>query len=101
MYFFSSFSAQAGGIKRKGTSKPGNPAKKKPRKKTDPLDEDTMVALALSSSLLEQEKELEMQPGTAPHISLVPTLKWRTDAGTAALLFHLSSQKQQIYKMLV
>ncbi|XP_066514199.1 structure-specific endonuclease subunit SLX4-like [Hoplias malabaricus] len=35
------------------------PAKKKARKKAPRLDEDTMVALALSRSLLEQEKERE------------------------------------------
>ncbi|XP_068582851.1 structure-specific endonuclease subunit SLX4 [Cebidichthys violaceus] len=73
---------QTGGTKRKGPSKPGLPAKKKPRKKAAPLDEDTMVALALSSSLLEQEqrgkRESEAQSQTntaASHISR------RTDTG--------------------
>lgn len=91
--FISSFSAQTGGVKRKGPSKPGNAAKKKPRKKTDPLDEDTMVALALSSSLLEQEGELQTEPAAVSQVSLLPTLKWRTDAGTEASLHHPSSPK--------
>ncbi|KAG7223637.1 hypothetical protein INR49_015362 [Caranx melampygus] len=79
--------AQTGGVKRKGPSKPGNPAKKKPRKKTDPLDEETMVALALSSSLLEQEREVEreLQTETAvSHSSLIPALKcgtWKEEKG--------------------
>ncbi|XP_046696346.1 LOW QUALITY PROTEIN: structure-specific endonuclease subunit SLX4 [Silurus meridionalis] len=41
------------------TSDSSMPARKKPRKKTPRMDEDTMVALALSRSLLEQEKERE------------------------------------------
>ncbi|XP_031720523.1 structure-specific endonuclease subunit SLX4 [Anarrhichthys ocellatus] len=77
--------AQTGGTKRKGPSKPGLPAKKKPRKKTASLDEDAMVALALSSSLLEQEQresEVELQTNTAAsHISTTSALKWRTDTG--------------------
>ncbi|KAM7393904.1 hypothetical protein PAMP_020740 [Pampus punctatissimus] len=72
--------AQTGGTKRKGPSKPGLPAKKKPRKKTEPLDEDTMVALALSSSLLEQERESQTET-TASHASMTPMLKWRPDTG--------------------
>lgn len=35
------------------------PVRKKARKKAPHMDEDTMVALALSRSLLEQEKERE------------------------------------------
>ncbi|GLD60824.1 structure-specific endonuclease subunit SLX4 isoform X2 [Lates japonicus] len=76
--------AQTGGTKRKGPSKPGLPARKKPRKKTNPLDEDTMVALALSSSMLEQEREAgrELQTEIAvSHTSMAPELKWRPDAG--------------------
>ncbi|KAM9363639.1 structure-specific endonuclease subunit SLX4 [Symphorus nematophorus] len=75
---------ETGGTKRKGPSKPGLPARKKPRKKTEPLDEDTMVALALSSSLLEQERKSERQlepEVAAPHDSMTPVLKWRPDAG--------------------
>ncbi|KAM7418812.1 hypothetical protein PAMA_016101 [Pampus argenteus] len=72
--------AQTGGTKRKGPSKPGLPAKKKSRKKTEPLDEDTMVALALSTSLLEQERESQTET-TASHASMTPVLKWRPDAG--------------------
>ncbi|KAK9539880.1 hypothetical protein VZT92_002366 [Zoarces viviparus] len=80
--------AQTGGTKRKGPSKPGLPAKKKPRKRTAPLDEDAMVALALSSSLLEQEQrgkresEAEAQTNAAAsHNSTTSALKWRTDTG--------------------
>ncbi|XP_026158990.1 structure-specific endonuclease subunit SLX4 [Mastacembelus armatus] len=82
--------AQTGGTKRKGPSKPGLPARKKARKKTDPLDEGTMMALALSSSLLEQEKEqwcereaerrLQSEV-TACYTSMTPGLKWRPDIG--------------------
>ncbi|XP_030590840.1 structure-specific endonuclease subunit SLX4 [Archocentrus centrarchus] len=75
---------QAVGTKRKGPSKPGLPARKKSRKKPEPLDEETMVALALSSSLLEQEKEAERQYQTetaALHTSVTQELKWRPDAG--------------------
>ncbi|XP_029916094.1 structure-specific endonuclease subunit SLX4 [Myripristis murdjan] len=74
------------GTKRKAPSEPGIPAKKKPRKKTQPLDEDTMLALALSSSLLEQEREREVEKEfqretAASHTSMTPLLKWRPDAG--------------------
>ncbi|XP_034385430.1 structure-specific endonuclease subunit SLX4 isoform X2 [Cyclopterus lumpus] len=78
---------QAGGTKRKGLSKPGLPVRKKPRKKTAPLDDETMVALALSSSLLEQEqrgKKSETQSQTnaaASHISMTSALKRRPDTG--------------------
>ncbi|KAK5899696.1 hypothetical protein CesoFtcFv8_009148 [Champsocephalus esox] len=47
---------ETGGNKRKGPSIPSLRPRKKSRKKTAPLDEDTLVALALSSSLLEQEQ---------------------------------------------
>ncbi|XP_070844384.1 structure-specific endonuclease subunit SLX4 [Chaetodon trifascialis] len=75
---------ETGGTKRKGPSKPGLPVRKKPRKKTEPLDEDTMVAMALSSSLLEQEgesKRLVQMEATASHISMTAVLKWRPDTG--------------------
>lgn len=80
MHFFS-FSAQTGGTKRKGPPKPGLPVSKKPRKKTEPLDEDTMVALALSSSLLEKERESQTEPA-AHGTTVMPLLKWRPDTGT-------------------
>ncbi|XP_053712738.1 structure-specific endonuclease subunit SLX4-like [Synchiropus splendidus] len=64
---------QTGGTKRKGAFK--HPAQKKSRKKTEPLDEETMVALALSSSLLEQETE--QQRDTA---AVGMSLKWCADA---------------------
>ncbi|XP_037328151.2 structure-specific endonuclease subunit SLX4 [Pungitius pungitius] len=76
--------AQTGGTKRKGPSKPGLPTRKKPRKKDAPLDEDTMVALALSSSLLEQGKQAETESETntaASHPSITASLKWRPDKG--------------------
>ncbi|XP_008301479.1 structure-specific endonuclease subunit SLX4 [Stegastes partitus] len=78
------------GTKRKGPSEPGLPARKKPRKKTEPMDEETMVALALSSSLLEREKEQQrereaerqlQQETAASHSSMNPLLKRRTDVG--------------------
>lgn len=40
-----------------------------------------MVALALSSSLLEQQKEQQVQRGPS-HSSVTPLLTWRPDAGT-------------------
>lgn len=89
------FSVPTGGIKRKGPSKPGLPARKKPKKKTEPLDEDTLVALALSSSLLEQdeehkrdkETELQLQAETAVcHTSMTSVLKRRPDQGTVTPL---------------
>ncbi|PWA14888.1 hypothetical protein CCH79_00014255 [Gambusia affinis] len=70
---------ETGGIKRKGPPQPELPARKKPRKKADRLDEDTMVALALSSSLLEQQKEQQVQRGPS-HSSVTPLLTWRPDA---------------------
>ncbi|XP_029949241.1 structure-specific endonuclease subunit SLX4 [Salarias fasciatus] len=48
---------QTSGTKRKGPPKSGLPARKRPRTKQEPLDEETMVALALSSSLQEQERQ--------------------------------------------
>lgn len=86
-------SLQAGVSKRKGSTDPSLPGRKKPRKKPLGLDEDTMVAMALSHSLLEQEKEMEREmqrelqrereggqqlPAVLPHISLSP-LKWRAE----------------------
>lgn len=88
-------SPQPGGSKRKGSTDPSLPGRKKPRKKPRGLDEDTMVAMALSHSLLEQEKEMEREmqrelqremereggqqlPALLPHISLSP-LKWRAE----------------------
>ncbi|KAM6972597.1 LOW QUALITY PROTEIN: structure-specific endonuclease subunit SLX4 [Aplochiton taeniatus] len=50
-----------GGSKRKVPSELRLPARKKPRKNTPHLDDDTMVALALSSSLVEQERERERE----------------------------------------
>lgn len=82
-------STETGGTKRKGSSRPGLPAKK-PRKKAEVLDENTMVALALSSSLYEQETDSEraLQTGTAaPQVSMTPALKWASDAGISTCVF--------------
>ncbi|XP_054897282.1 structure-specific endonuclease subunit SLX4 isoform X2 [Poeciliopsis prolifica] len=70
---------ETGGVKRKGPPQPELPARKKPRKKAERLDEDTMVALALSSSLLEQQKEQQAQSGPS-HSSVTPLLMWNPDA---------------------
>lgn len=77
---------ETGGNKRKGPSIPSLRPRKKSRKKTAPLDEDTLVALALSSSLLEQEqrsgRETERLLQTAaPNTSMTAALKWRPDKG--------------------
>nr|XP_061792046.1 structure-specific endonuclease subunit SLX4-like [Nerophis lumbriciformis] len=76
--------SQPGGTKRKGVTQAGPAGRKKPRKKTDILDEDTMMALALSSSLLEQEREqlnAAKAQTTAADSSMTSVLKWRPDAG--------------------
>lgn len=44
------------------------PVRKKARKKSPRMDEDTMVALALSRSLLEQEKARERDREEERHI---------------------------------
>ncbi|KAF3844136.1 hypothetical protein F7725_016184 [Dissostichus mawsoni] len=75
-----------GGNKRKGPSIPSLRPRKKSRKKTAPLDEDTLVALALSSSLLEQDRRSERETErllqtAAPNTSMTPALKCRPDKG--------------------
>ncbi|KAL3067180.1 hypothetical protein OYC64_017006 [Pagothenia borchgrevinki] len=77
---------ETGGNKRKGPSIPSLRPRKKYRKKTAPLDEDTLVALALSSSLLEQEQRSERETErllqtAAPNTSMTAALKWRPDKG--------------------
>ncbi|XP_072240602.1 structure-specific endonuclease subunit SLX4 [Leuresthes tenuis] len=78
------------GTKRKAPTKSGHQSRKKPKKKTEPLDEETMVALALSSSLQEQEKEQQGQKegegwlqteAASSQCSMSPLLKWGSDAG--------------------
>ncbi|XP_068178732.1 structure-specific endonuclease subunit SLX4 isoform X2 [Antennarius striatus] len=64
---------EIGSAKRK---RPANPSQKKPKKKAEPLDEDTMVALALSSSMLEQEREPERPVQKEANAAL----KWRPAA---------------------
>ncbi|XP_034150293.1 structure-specific endonuclease subunit SLX4 isoform X2 [Esox lucius] len=68
---------QVGGSKHKGPTDTSIPTRKKPKRKPPGLDEDTMVALALSRSLLEQEREREgeMQremEGGQQHLALLP-----------------------------
>lgn len=63
------------------------------------MDEDTMVALALSTSLLNQERESERRLQTetvASDIASTPVLKWRPEAGTVTSQRHLylSTQKR-------
>ncbi|TRY97826.1 hypothetical protein DNTS_014960 [Danionella cerebrum] len=64
----------------------GVPVKKRDRK-AQKLDEDTMVALALSRSLLEQEKEREEKEQeilaqlSSPPGGTAPVLKWKPGAG--------------------
>uniref|UniRef100_W5M4D7 Structure-specific endonuclease subunit SLX4 n=1 Tax=Lepisosteus oculatus TaxID=7918 RepID=W5M4D7_LEPOC len=60
--------------KRRGAGDPGRPAKR-PRKQAEPLDEDTMLALALSRSMAEEEEvELRLEPpGKAPGVQGRPT----------------------------
>lgn len=77
-------SAEAAGTKRKGSSKTAQQARKKPKQKAEPLDEETMVALALSSSLLQQQKEAEERATQVEVITAAPELKWRPDAGTSS-----------------
>lgn len=76
------FSAEVGGTKRKGPSKTAQQGRKKPRQKAEPLDEQTMVALALSSSLLQHQKE--QRATQVEVITAAPELKWRPDAGTSS-----------------
>ncbi|KAL4648695.1 structure-specific endonuclease subunit SLX4 [Arapaima gigas] len=68
----------------KGSAEPSRLATKKPRKKPPALDEDTMVAMALSRSMLEQEKEKqkqqEAQQVAAQTASSLP-LGWKPDPG--------------------
>ncbi|XP_056615724.1 LOW QUALITY PROTEIN: structure-specific endonuclease subunit SLX4 [Triplophysa dalaica] len=63
----------------------GAPAKKKSRRKGQPLDEDTMMALALSRSLLEQEKEkkreMKEEREIQAQLSSPPALRWKPGAG--------------------
>ncbi|XP_051551080.1 structure-specific endonuclease subunit SLX4-like isoform X2 [Myxocyprinus asiaticus] len=79
-------SQQIGGTKRRN----GVPAKKKSRRRAQQLDEDTMVALALSHSLLEQEREKvqEMKEEreiyaqlSSPPAAVPSVLQWKPGAG--------------------
>lgn len=91
LHLFSPFSPQTGGNKRKGSSSKSNlPLSKKPKKKPEALDEDTVVAIALSTSLLEQEHEKQNKTEArreiitetiASNTSRSPALKWRPLTG--------------------
>lgn len=79
-------SRQVGGA----TMRDGVPVKKRTRKKAQKLDEDTMMALALSRSLIEQEMEKEREMGeereilaqlSSPPATAAPVLQWRPGAG--------------------
>ncbi|CAG5928896.1 unnamed protein product [Menidia menidia] len=81
------------GTKRKGPTKAGSHTRKRLKKKAEPLDEETMVALALSSSLQEQKMEHQdlreadrgVPTGSEPsQSSTTHQLKWRTDAGAGS-----------------
>lgn len=53
------------------------------------MDEDTMVALALSSSLLEQERQTAgalQEESTGAHSSAAAVLKWRPETGAVSPL---------------
>lgn len=73
--------------------------RKKPRQKAEPLDEETMVALALSSSLVEQQKESERASQAETVVSAAPELKWRPDAGTLSSFYrHFVSTQMRFFK---
>ncbi|XP_039550871.1 structure-specific endonuclease subunit SLX4 isoform X2 [Pimephales promelas] len=72
------------------TRRDGVPVKKRTRKKAQKLDEDTIMALALSRSLLEQEMEKEQEmlkereilaQLSNPPATAAPVLQWRPGAG--------------------
>ncbi|XP_016303706.1 structure-specific endonuclease subunit SLX4-like [Sinocyclocheilus anshuiensis] len=72
------------------TRRDGVPVKKRARRKAQKLEEDTMVALALSRSLLEQEMEKEREmaeereiltPLSSPPATVAPVLQWKPGAG--------------------
>lgn len=58
-----------------------------------------MVALALSSSLYEQERALH--PESASHPAVTPSLKWSSDAGTTAGAFALRPQTHHLFPPLI
>nr|XP_055074005.1 structure-specific endonuclease subunit SLX4 [Misgurnus anguillicaudatus] len=68
----------------------GVPTKKKSKRKGQQIDEDTMVAMALSRSLLEQEREKQREMEeereiqaqlSSPPPKVAPLLQWRPAAG--------------------
>uniref|UniRef100_A0A3B1ICX5 Structure-specific endonuclease subunit SLX4 n=1 Tax=Astyanax mexicanus TaxID=7994 RepID=A0A3B1ICX5_ASTMX len=80
---------QPRGRRRPNASEPSMPVKKKAKKRAPRMDEDTMVALALSRSLLEQEKQRERDIEeerqiqaqlSSPPAAAAPVLQWRPGA---------------------
>ncbi|XP_016410447.1 structure-specific endonuclease subunit SLX4-like isoform X2 [Sinocyclocheilus rhinocerous] len=66
------------------TRRDGMPLKKRTRRKAQKLDEDTMVALALSRSILEREMEKEREleeREILAQLSSPPALQWKPGAG--------------------
>ncbi len=72
------------------TRRDGMPVKKRTRRKAQKLDEDTMVALALSRSLLKQEMEKERERAedgeilvhlSSLPVTVAPVLQWKPGAG--------------------
>ncbi|RVE75598.1 hypothetical protein OJAV_G00000590 [Oryzias javanicus] len=82
--------SETAGTKRKSSSKSKLPLRKKFRRKQEPLDEETMVALALSTSLLEKERAQQKEEesvaalqteAASSHCAAAGVLKWRSDGG--------------------
>ncbi|XP_072415835.1 structure-specific endonuclease subunit SLX4 isoform X1 [Chiloscyllium punctatum] len=62
-----STSLQPSGLKRKSSTRENEPLKKCKTTSKPPLDEDTMVAMALSASLMEQQKQEEERQSVTVH----------------------------------
>ncbi|XP_060696609.1 structure-specific endonuclease subunit SLX4 isoform X3 [Hemiscyllium ocellatum] len=62
-----STSLQPSGLKRKSSTRENEPPKKCKTTSKPPLDEDTMVAMALSASLMEQQKQEEERQNATVH----------------------------------
>ncbi|XP_067859661.1 structure-specific endonuclease subunit SLX4 [Heptranchias perlo] len=62
-----STSLQPGRLKRKGSTRENEASKKCKTSRNQPVDEDTMVAMALSASLLEQERREQTKQSIIPH----------------------------------
>lgn len=86
---------QAGGSS--DTSESSKPVRKRARKKAPRMDEDTMVALALSRSLLEQEKERERHGEEERRIQaqlvIAPVVQGRAASGESPLPYRVCVSK--------